>query len=116
MLKNVPDYISEFLYAEDYRSTHQRGLSEIGKFYIDPSFQGQGVSDLLFQTACELSEELLMQPGLSVASTSAKAVRFYNRHGMHKVGSFNGYHGINHVFVQGDGVQQGDCRRLEHAN
>lgn len=98
VLREAPDYVKEFLYGQSHVGTHKRGMAEIGKFFVDPRYQNHGIGDLLFQTACTLAEDLLMQPGLSVVSSSEKAVRFYTRHDMHKVGHFTGFHGVDHSY------------------
>lgn len=100
LLTPAHEYLTDFLDTKKYPTTHERGFAEIAKFFVSPDFQGHGLGDLLFRTACAVSEDLLMQPGLAVVSTSEKAVRFYAHHGMHKIGSFHGIHGVNHVFMQ----------------
>lgn len=92
-------YLTDFLAVADVGSKFQNGFSEIGKFFVDPDYQHHGLGKVLFNHAIKESLESGYHPALAVVSTSHDAIRFYTNKGWKNVGSFDGYHGENIVFV-----------------
>lgn len=93
------DYLLNYCAKQNYVSDKPNGLAEISKFFVNPYYQKHGVGDLLFTHAFNVLREHHYQPALAVISTSTKAIRFYRKHGMQELGSFEGIHGKNFVFV-----------------
>lgn len=94
------DYLLNYCAGQNYVSNAPNGLAEIGKFFVNPDYQGHGVGDMLFREAFGFIWEHGYQPALAVISTSTKAIRFYRKHGMRDLGIFHGIHGKNLVFVE----------------
>jgi GNAT superfamily N-acetyltransferase len=92
-------YLTGFLDSADYESDSMNGFCEVSKFFVNPKFQSHGVGALLFNHAIEFARSKALQPALAVIDTSSAARRFYAKKGMREVGSFNGVHGENFVFV-----------------
>jgi ribosomal protein S18 acetylase RimI-like enzyme len=74
---------------------------EIGKFFVDPATQRSGVGQMLFDKACAFANSRELKAVLAVVKTSAKAVAFYENHGMRLVTTFEGVHGTNLVYADG---------------
>lgn len=93
------DYLLNYCATQNYATSAINGFGEISKFFVNPDYQKHGVGDALFQEALSLLKEREFHPALAVISTSVKAIRFYRKHGLLELGSFNGFHGKNFVFV-----------------
>lgn len=92
------DYILKFLQSIGSPLGGDQ-LGEVGKFFVRRNKQGTGVGQLLFADALTLLRSQNLTPVLAVIEASTKAVIFYERQGLTCLGSFNGIHGINRVFV-----------------
>lgn len=73
--------------------------AEVGRLFVDPAVTGVGAGALLLHTALEWARSRSLVAGLAVIDGSDAAQRLYVRSGMRLVRSFNGIHGLNHVFV-----------------
>jgi GNAT superfamily N-acetyltransferase len=92
------DYMVRHLTAWGYSSLAD-GFAEIGKFFVDPAQQRGGVGAMLLAEACTVSWSEMRQPALAVVTTSTSAMRLYEQEGMRLLGSFQGVHGENWVYV-----------------
>lgn len=92
-------YLTEFLTNGSFTAAEISGLSEVGKFFVDPDQQGTGVGYKVFKFVVSNLLESEKRPVLAVLSGSTAAIRFYERFGMNRAGSFVGVHGENHVYV-----------------
>jgi len=93
------EYLTEHLAANGEVPYTDKGYLEIGKFFINPSFQGHGIGTKLLQHAITTSLEEGFTPALAVISTSTKAIEVYKKENMKPVGYFDGIHGKNFIFV-----------------
>lgn len=93
------DYLTSHLESNGEKPYSEKGYLEIGKFYINPDFQGHGIGAKLLEHAIDTSLKEGFTPALAVISTSTKAIEVYKRKKMKSIGYFNGIHGKNFIFV-----------------
>ena len=92
-------YLLKHLEGRGYIPLARGGIAEVSQLFVSPRAARQGVGTRLFRHACEVAWAHDLQPALAVVSSSAHAVRLYTREGMRQIGTFDGVHGENHVFV-----------------
>lgn len=93
------EYLNTFFADRSITSTAQTGFREISKFFVDPYQQKNGIGTLLFDTALHFVNSESGQSVLAVVDSSTAAKKFYARAGLREVGTFEGIHGVNHVFI-----------------
>ena len=94
------DYMERFLRGRIPRGVEARRMLEVGRFFVDPLHQGAGIGTALFETALAFVHDSGSAASLAVIEGSAVARSFYRAHGLTEVGTFEGVHGTNHVFVE----------------
>lgn len=92
-------YLTEYLEKAGVRSASSKGFLEISKFFVSPEFQKCGVGGSLFRSAIDIVSSLGYSPALAVVDTSVDAISFYGHHGLKEIGSFEGFHGKNFIFI-----------------
>lgn len=73
--------------------------AEVGRLFVAPGAAGTGAGAALLGTALEWARSHDLVAGLAVIDGSTSAQRLYVRSGMRLVRSFDGIHGLNHVFI-----------------
>lgn len=93
------DYMIRFLSQTSYRTLPADALCEIVKLFVDPNFQRHGAGRLLLSHALHSAALLGRVPVLAVVSSSKSARRLYSQSALQEIGTFDGIHGTNYVFI-----------------
>jgi GNAT superfamily N-acetyltransferase len=104
-LAEAHDYLLDFLGGTEFRELAGEGLCEISKLFVDPDVQRNGAGGALLATALDSAAELDRVAVLAVVAASEAARRLYARSSLTEIGTFDGIHGENHVFIEADGIK-----------
>lgn len=93
------DYLAQFLAGTAYAGLRSKDLCEVSKLFVDPDSQRSGVGGALLSHMFEVARSLDRVLALAVVSTSDSALRLYSQSALQDIGTFQGIHGTNHVFI-----------------
>jgi GNAT superfamily N-acetyltransferase len=93
------DYILRFLSTSTESAPPADRLREVVKLFVDPTARRKGTGEALLSRAVTAIREQQRVPVLAVVSSSEAARRLYARNALTELGTFDGVHGRNHVFL-----------------
>jgi GNAT superfamily N-acetyltransferase len=93
-------YLTDHLASVGCSPSAPHGFAEVVKLFVDPDHGSRGLGTALLAQACAVAERQGRQAALAVVVTSIDALRLYERSKLRDVGSFDGVHGENRVFVE----------------
>lgn len=73
---------------------------EVGKFFISKPYRKHGLGHTLLKVAEAEALMLNKKLALAVISTSTAAIKFYEEEKFNNINSFEGIHGLNHIYVK----------------
>lgn len=96
-------YLASRLEVLNHEHSRAADMLEVVKLFVDPLRAGHGIGTALLSRARAAAWAQGKQPILAVLASSGRAIGFYERAGLRLLGSFDGIHGVNFVFVDDSG-------------
>ena len=94
------DYIYRSLEKVGYQTQAVNGFCEVGKFFVDPQFQRQGIGVKLFEQTLAFARICGWEPAVAVPFESTSAMKFVRHMGMRAAGSFGDDQDLVRVFTK----------------